>query len=45
MNKSKIKFNHDEGINKDALLDLDEGISLGAPIRISRDELYETNRY
>lgn len=45
MNKSKIKFNHDEGINKDALRDLDEGLSLGAPIRISRDELYETNRY
>ena len=29
----------------EALLDLNEGISLGVPKKISREELYETNRY
>ncbi|MHA1144061.1 MAG: AbrB/MazE/SpoVT family DNA-binding domain-containing protein [Candidatus Helarchaeota archaeon] len=44
-NRIEIIFNTVDELNRDALKDLNEGISLGTPIEITRDELYETNRY
>ncbi|MHA1129173.1 MAG: AbrB/MazE/SpoVT family DNA-binding domain-containing protein [Candidatus Helarchaeota archaeon] len=44
-NRLEIKFDNEEEMNDDALSDLAEGLSLGKPHKISRDELYETNRY
>ena len=44
-NRIEIVFKTGNEINQDALNDLEAGISLGTPIKIVREELYETDRY
>ena len=44
-NRLEIRFDYEEKTINDALLDLEEGLSLGEPQKVTRDELYETNRY
>ena len=41
-NKLEIRFDSDEEIDDYALSDLNKGLSLGAPIKFSREELYYT---
>ncbi|HUX99588.1 MAG TPA: hypothetical protein VMV49_08550 [Candidatus Deferrimicrobium sp.] len=41
----EIRFEFDTGSNDAALHDLNEGISLGPPKILVREELYETDRY
>ena len=44
-NRIEIMFKKDYEINKEVLKDLEEGVSLGPPIKVTRDELYESHRY
>jgi len=44
-NKLEVQLIPDDNSNNDAITDLEKGVSLGIPKRITREELYETNRY
>ncbi|MHA1651400.1 MAG: AbrB/MazE/SpoVT family DNA-binding domain-containing protein, partial [Candidatus Helarchaeota archaeon] len=44
-NKLEIRFEYEKEANKAALLDLEDGFSLGTPKRIRRENLYKTARY
>jgi len=44
-NKLEVQLITPDNSNHDAIKDLEEGLSLGIPKRITREELYETDRY
>ncbi|MHA1267546.1 MAG: AbrB/MazE/SpoVT family DNA-binding domain-containing protein [Candidatus Helarchaeota archaeon] len=44
-NRLEIRFATDKDSNDLVLVDLEEGLSLGAPKKLVREELYETDRY
>jgi antitoxin component of MazEF toxin-antitoxin module len=44
-NKLEVRLITDDNSNNDAIKDLEEGIFLGIPKKIAREELYETDRY
>jgi len=44
-NKLEVQIIPPDNSNNDAIKDLEEGLSLGIPKRITREELYETSRY
>ena len=44
-NRIEIIFHKEDKVDEEVLKDLEEGVSLGTPTKVTRDDLYESNRY